>query len=297
MLRLAIVLLTIQAMPDTVAAADEGEPSCADLFADDGSFNKEALDQMAEIPFPPASVKLPGPPRERSEIERRAVSGHLMKWMDQPRLILVGDQKPPTDLLYAFWMFKTGLSESLGRPVEVVLNPRTPFEFKPGDLLVVVSAQLNAVRHGDARISWLIKALYGNDADFLAMRDRIEGKAPESFVDLVGIDDLSPDRAIVAFDSGQDTRVRRYQLFQFLTFAISPNPLSVGQQQLIYRPGFETTPQFDPGWSRLFRILLAVVFRPEIAPDMTREQFLAKAEELVRRPEIEMTLPQIAGCG
>lgn len=283
---------TIGAMPVNADQTPRND-NCDEIFSD-GILSDIALNTLADIVFPPSSSS----PAAAHYIDerQRAAAGHLMKWDHDLRLIMVGVEKPPTDVLYATYMFKSRLGKTIGRDrIEIVLNPSAPYPFQRGDILLLLSQQPNAVLMKDARIAQLFRDLYGSDAEYNAMIARAREQADLGFVDLIDVENLTPDKAAIVFNTS-GASYRRHNLFRLLTFVSSPNPILPSKPDLVYREGFDKEAQFDPGWSRLYRIYLALVYRSEIAPGITRDQFIAKTSELARMPAVTKALLDAAEC-
>jgi hypothetical protein len=266
---------------------------CSSVF-DKGSLSEAALASLADIVFPPSNI---APIITDYQDERQLASaGHLMKWDHKLRLIMVWTEKPPTDVLYAFQMFKSRLARTIGRDrIETVLNPPAPYAFQRGDILLLLSREPDAVLTRDLRIARLFRDLYGSKAEYKAMLGRAREQASPGFVDLIDVEKLTPDKAAIIFNTNQENH-RRHNLFRVLTFVSSPNPRLPSRPDLVYRAGFEAEALFDPGWTRLYRVFLVLAFHSDIAAGSTRDQFIAKATELSRTTGITEALLNATEC-
>jgi hypothetical protein len=275
--------------------ADQAEQSdgCPAIFSN-GSLNEVVLDSLADIVFPPSNA---APTNTAYQDQRQlAAAGHLMKWDHDLRLIVVGNEKPPADVLYATQMFKSRLEKTIGRDrIEIVLNPPAPYSFRSGDILLLLSRHPDEVLTTDARIVQLFRDLYGSDDEYNAMTVRAREQADLGFVDLIDVENLTPDKAAIVFNTSGAIH-RRHNLFRLLTFVSSPNPNLPSRPDLVYRAGFDTEAQFDPGWNRLYRIFLVLAYHSEIKPGITRDQFIAKAKELKRLPSVSEALLNATEC-
>jgi hypothetical protein len=235
----------------------------------------------------------PGPPTETDEGR-----GRITKWARNPRIVILTDERIPTDLAYSTVAFRDEVATLVGRDQipDIVWKPSASFNFLDGDLAIFLSPHLALPAETyDTRVLRLLQGFFESNESLYATLAKIDPKKPQSFTQLIG-EGFRVDRAIVLLDTNQTPFLRSHELFQLLTFALHPAADSLNWESPIYRPEFRSQRQFDSPWTERFQVYLTLKLDSGIEPGMSRSEFAKAAIELLQRDSMQPHFRQVFRC-
>lgn len=224
--------------------------------------------------------------------------GRTTKWVKNPRIVILTNERIPSDLALSTAIFRSEIASLVGRDqiADIVWQPSASFNFEHGDLAILLSPRLaELTRASDTRVSGLLQAFFQSDENFNSTLRKLDPIKPRSFAQLIG-EDSHVDRAIVFLDTDQAPFLRSHELFQLLTFAIHPSEDSLNEASPIYSPEFRGQRRFASPWAEHFRVYLALKLDSDAKAGMSKEEFAAAVMELLHDSQTQQRLRQIFRC-
>jgi hypothetical protein len=284
--------------------AESSEPSICSNLKPDSAIDEDYVREITDLGFPRSAertiaswsfaIPLVG---SEATVEMKE-DGRLLKWARNPRIVVLTNERIPSDLALSMVTLRHEIAALLGRDQipDIVWQPSPSFDFEDGDLAILLSSHLGSLAQtNDARLLRLLRAFFESDEKLDATVTKLDPAKPRSFTQLIG-ESFRVDRAIVLLDADQAPFSRSHELFQLLTFAIHPSADALNWESSIYRPEFRSQRQLGSPWAEDFRAYLALVLDSDMEAGMSRPEFAKAASELLRDDQTRRRLGQAFHC-